>query len=85
MGADWDRMRVAYALNELQAWYVGDGTYGDGPQYHADFYNSYVMHPYLLMLMEAVGEQEPAWKSMQPRDPQTCDALRRHPGACHRP
>ncbi len=65
LGADWDRMRVAYALNALQAWYVGDGTYGDGPQYHADFYNSYVMHPYLLMLMQVLGEQAPAWSAMQ--------------------
>ena len=66
LGADWDRMRVAYALNELQSWYVGDGTYGDGPQYHADFYNSYVMHPYLSMLMETLGDQAPAWSSMRP-------------------
>jgi hypothetical protein len=66
LGADWDRMRVAYALNELQSWYVGDGTYGDGPHYHADFYNSYVMHPYLLTLMEVLGDAEPAWKAMHP-------------------
>jgi hypothetical protein len=65
LGADWDRMRVAYALNELQSWYVGDGTYGDGPHYHADFYNSYVMHPYLLTLMEVLGDAEPAWKAMR--------------------
>ena len=66
LGAEWDRMRVAYALNELQAWYTGDGTYGDGPRYHADFYNSYVMHSYLLMLMQVVGDQAPAWKAMRP-------------------
>lgn len=36
-------------------WYVGDGTYGDGPQYHADYYNSFVIHPMLtetLLIME---------------------------------
>lgn len=66
LGADWDRMRVAYALNELQAWYLGDGTYGDGPHLHADFYNSYVMHPYLLMLLQVLGDQEPAWRALQP-------------------
>lgn len=64
--AAWDRMRVAYALNELNSWYVGDGTYGDGPQYHADNYNSYVMHPYLLMLMDTLGDQAPQWKAMRP-------------------
>ncbi len=65
LGAPWDRMRVAYSLNELRAWYVGDGTYGDGPAYHADFYNSYVMHPYLLMLMEQLGDEAAAWKAMR--------------------
>ncbi len=66
LGADWDRMRVDCALNDLKTWYAGDGTYGDGPEYHADFYNSYVMHPYLLMLLRSVGEQEPAWRAMRP-------------------
>ncbi len=84
LGADWDRMRVAYALNELQSWYVGDGTYGDGPRYHADFYNSYVMHPYLLMLMEALGDQEPAWKAMRPVIENRASRLCRYPGAIHR-
>ncbi len=64
-GAEWDRMRVAYALNELNRWYVGDGTYGDGPQYHADNYNSYVMHPYLLMLMQVLGDEAPAWNALR--------------------
>lgn len=36
-------------------WYVGDATYGDGPHYHADYYNSFVIHPLLtetLYVME---------------------------------
>lgn len=28
-------------------WYKGDAIYGDGPQYHADYYNSFVIHPML--------------------------------------
>ena len=28
-------------------WYVGDGVYGDGPDYHADYYNSFVIQPML--------------------------------------
>ena len=65
LGADWDRMRVAYALNELHSWYVGDGMYGDGPAFHADNYNSYVMQPYLLMLMQTLGDEAAAWKAMR--------------------
>lgn len=64
LGEDWDRERVDYALREMNAWYVGDGVYGDGPRYHADYYDSYVMHPFLLAVLEAVGEKDPAWRSM---------------------
>lgn len=61
----WDRMRVDYALREHQSWYLGDGTYGDGPHFHHDFYNSFVIHPYLLQLMDTLGDQSPAWASMR--------------------
>ena len=29
-------------------WYKGDAVYGDGPLYHADYYNSFVIHPMLM-------------------------------------
>lgn len=29
-------------------WYVGDGTYGDGKSYHADYYNGFVIQPMLV-------------------------------------
>jgi hypothetical protein len=61
----WDRMRVDYALRELQSWYLGDGTYGDGPHFHWDFYNSFVIQPYLLQLIDTVGEQSPTWSAMR--------------------
>lgn len=65
LAADWDRMRVDYALRKHMEWYVGDGTYGDGPHYHADYYDSFVIHPYLLQLIETLGDAEPAWKDMR--------------------
>ena len=61
----WDRMRVDYALRELQSWYLGDGTYGDGPHFHWDFYNSFVIQPYLLQLMDTLGDQSPSWSAMR--------------------
>jgi hypothetical protein len=61
----WDRMRVDYALRELQSWFLGDGTYGDGPHFHWDFYNSFVIQPYLLQLMDTLSDQSPAWSSMR--------------------
>jgi hypothetical protein len=65
----WDRMRVDYALRELQSWYLGDATYGDGPHFHWDFYNSFVIHPYLLQLMDTLAnestDQSPSWSAMR--------------------
>lgn len=43
-----DMMRINYALNMHELWYKGDGTYGDGPNYHWDYYNSFVIQPMLL-------------------------------------
>ena len=39
---------VEYALNRHMEWYKGDGWYGDGPSFHLDYYNSYVIQPMLL-------------------------------------
>ena len=47
-----DPMRMDYAIREHQTWYKGDGTYGDGPDFHWDYYNSYVIQP---MLLDMVG------------------------------
>ena len=65
LGEDWDRARVDFALREHQSWYLGDGTYGDGPHFHWDYYNSFVIQPFLLNLMDVVGGQEPGWAAMK--------------------
>jgi hypothetical protein len=54
---EYDRVRVDYALKEHEAWYKGDGVYGDGPDFHFDYYNSYVIQPMLLDIVRTVGEQ----------------------------
>lgn len=41
--AGWDHMRVDYALKQHMQWYKGDGVYGDGPDFHFDYYNSLVI------------------------------------------
>ena len=64
LGEEWDRARVDLALKKMSEWYVGDGVYGDGPRFHADYYDSFVMHPFLLAVLEAVGDKDAAWKAM---------------------
>ncbi|NOV02025.1 DUF2264 domain-containing protein [Paenibacillus planticolens] len=65
MGADWDRMRVDFALKQHEQWYLGDGMYGDGPDYHADYYNSFVIQPMLVDIIEQVRGEYPDWDAMR--------------------
>ncbi|MDF2963130.1 MAG: hypothetical protein K0S39_4865 [Paenibacillus sp.] len=64
-GADWDRMRVDYALRQHELWYKGDGNYGDGPDFHADYYNSFVIQPMLVDIIDTLGHEDPAWAAMK--------------------
>ena len=68
VGQPWDGMRVDYALRQHEQWYKGDGAYGDGPSFHFDYYNSYVIHPMLLDILAATAEIDPhrAWQAMVP-------------------
>ncbi len=62
----WDAMRVDYAVRQHEQWYKGDGVYGDGPQFHWDYYNSFVIHPMLLEVLQTVGRYSDAWKPLEP-------------------
>lgn len=63
VGEDWDRMRIDYAIRQHEQWYKGDGIYGDGPFYHWDYYNSFVIQPMLLDVSRAVAKLSDEWKS----------------------
>src|SRR3954470_12683121 len=67
LGAAWDRTRVDYALRQHEQWYKGDGAYGDGPELHWDYYNSFVIHPMLVDVLDACGGESPAWKEIAVR------------------
>ena len=58
-------MRVDYALRQHMGWYLGDGVYGDGPEFHWDYYNSFVIQPMLVDVLAAVGDTDPAWAAMR--------------------
>jgi hypothetical protein len=65
MGEDWDTMRVDFALKQHEQWYLGDGMYSDGPHYHADYYNSFVIQPMLVDILERVSEHYEDWAGMR--------------------
>lgn len=54
MAGEGDLLRIEFALRQHDAWYKGDGMYGDGPFIHVDYYNSYVIHPMLLDITHVV-------------------------------
>jgi hypothetical protein len=63
MGERWDGMRIDYAVRQHQQWYVGDGVYGDGPQFHWDYYNSFVIQPMLLDVLAAIVLYSRRWEN----------------------
>lgn len=65
-GTEWDTMRVDLAVRSIDQWYKGDGVYGDGPTFHWDSYNSYVIHPYLLNILDAVSKSDSTWEPYRP-------------------
>ena len=63
--SDWDQMRVDYALKQHMQWYVGDGMYGDGPEFHWDYYNSFVIQPMLVDILRTVSDVNPDWAQIK--------------------
>lgn len=37
-----------------QGWYAGDGVYCDGDEFHSDYYNSFIIHPMLIDILDVV-------------------------------
>jgi len=47
-----DTARMMYGVNRFRyEWYKGDGNYGDGANFHWDYYNSFVIHPMLTEVL----------------------------------
>src|SRR4051812_30756811 len=55
VGEKRDDARLFAGVKNHQEWYVGDGMYGDGPEFHWDYYNSFVIQPMLVEALDAVG------------------------------
>ncbi|GAA4973294.1 DUF2264 domain-containing protein [Algibacter aquimarinus] len=52
-GDDFNRKRLNYGVRKfIKNYYKGDGLYGDGTNLSIDYYNSYVIHPMLMDILE---------------------------------
>jgi hypothetical protein len=65
VGQPWDAMRIDYGLRQLDEWYKGDGLYGDGAAFHWDYYNSFVVQPFLLNILDALGPNAARWQALR--------------------
>lgn len=43
---------LTVAVNKINEWYLSDGWYSDGPEFALDYYNSYVIHPMYIEVLE---------------------------------
>ncbi|HEU5071581.1 MAG TPA: DUF2264 domain-containing protein [Verrucomicrobiae bacterium] len=58
---------IEYAVGRHMDWYLGDGTYGDGPEFHWDYYNSYVIQPMLLEVVSVCAEKQHPLGALLPK------------------
>lgn len=50
--------RLENCLRHMLGWYLGDGAYGDGKWFHFDYYNSFVIQPMLLDVLEVLRQKD---------------------------
>jgi hypothetical protein len=62
-----DLRPVEYAVRRHEQWYLGDGTYGDGPEMHWDYYDSYVIHPMLLAVVQVCADKHNSLGAQYPK------------------
>ena len=52
MGEKPDEDKMFNITNQINNWYVGDGWYSDGKRFAMDYYNSFVIHPMFVHMLE---------------------------------
>lgn len=76
-----DPFRMKIAKNKIQEWYVGDGWYSDGSKFSMDYYNSYVIHPMMVAMLEILKTRNLATEDEYV---QAMDRMIRHAEYCER-
>jgi hypothetical protein len=56
-GAQYDMYRIHSAIRKIEEWYVGDGWYSDGEHFAFDYYNSYVIHPMYVQVLQSLTDK----------------------------
>jgi len=62
-GYEYDKVRIEFGIREFaHHWYEGDGMFSDGMDFAFDYYNSYVIQPYLNNLLAALKTKGRAYE-----------------------
>lgn len=57
-GAQYDMYRIHSAIRKIEEWYVGDGWYSDGEHFAFDYYNSYVIQPMYMQVLQVFADRK---------------------------
>ncbi len=57
-GAQYDMYRIHSAIRKIEEWYVGDGWYSDGEHFAFDYYNSYVIQPMYVQVLQVLADRK---------------------------
>ena len=64
----YDKVRIDFAVKEFaNHWYIGDGLFSDGMEFHYDYYNSYVIQPYLQCIVGVINKKDSTYKLFAPK------------------
>lgn len=67
-GYEYDKVRIEFGIREFaEHWYVGDGMFSDGMNFALDYYNSYVIQPYLVNILNALNTKGKAYEWFAPK------------------
>lgn len=56
--AQYDQYRIHSAIRKIEEWYVGDGWYADGEKFAFDYYNSFVIHPMYVEVLQVLVDKK---------------------------
>ena len=56
VGEEPDGYALTTGLNKIYEWYLSDGWYSDGAEFSLDYYNSFVIHPMYVEILETCSK-----------------------------
>lgn len=57
IGEKPDKAKMFRITSQINFWYVGDGWYSDGKKFAMNYYNSYVIHPMFIHMLEIMEKK----------------------------